>query len=166
MSLIKRCALSIAVVGSTACGPDANEKSDWIVDTFSSRDVNDRTLGLSALEHYEFLENGTLLVSSVSECEENLEGEADEYNWTRDGDNLVIVEMPADSIFEEWRITPGKDCTRVRVDPIQHGETAGSYGLTRGEVCMQKLPPCPEGTSCESCETIWCDEPPPAPCEE
>jgi len=166
MLLINRCSLVGLLLVATACGPESKDKddTDWILGVFSNRDVGDSSLGLDGVGRYNFREDGTLSIGGVSECEKNIETVTDEYEWSRESDDLVVVSVPEDSIFEEWRVTPGSDCNSVRVDQIQDGEARVSYGLTRGAVCMKELPPCPEGTSCEDCETVWCDEPPP-PCE-
>jgi hypothetical protein len=133
--------------------------------TFSTRGVPHRSVGLTSLGHYIFHEDGTLEEIAITGCEENQEELLQVYEWSRAGDALVIVDMPDGDTFEEWLVTLGDTCNTLEVDQIQDGESSGGFPLTRGAVCMKELPPCPEGTSCDSCETVWCDEPPP-PCGE
>jgi len=133
--------------------------------TFSNRKIRDHSVGLSSLGQYVFHEDGTLAVIALTECEENKPELLQEYTWSRAGDSLVVVEVPEEDIFEAWRVTPGETCDTLLVEQIQHGDPAITFPLIRGAVCMKELPPCLEGTSCETCETTWCDEAPP-PCGE
>ncbi len=167
MHLINRWGLLLLPFLTAACGPETNDNDksdDWLLGVFSNRNVGDSSPGLDGVGRYEFRDDGTLTIGGVSGCEKNIVTVTDEYQWTRKGDDAVVVELPEDSAVEEWRISPGSDCSWVQVEWLQDDEVANTTGWIRGAVCMKELPPCPEGTSCETCETIWCDEPPP-PCE-
>jgi hypothetical protein len=153
--------LALAAVG---CSTEVTESTDWMLGTFSSRFVGDRPIGLSALGQYHFREDGTLALISITNCGENREEPFQEYKWSRAGNWLVIVDMPEGDIFDEWRVTPGDNCNSVEVDQVQYGAVNGKFTLARGAVCLKELPPCEEG-DCATCETAWCDEPPP-PCDE
>ncbi len=148
------------------CSSEVEGTSDWMLGTFSNTRVNDQSIGLASLGRYEFRENGTLVLLGITHCAENREELVQEYRWRRDGDSQVIVEVPEpeNTVFQTWVVTLGKDCNTLKVDQIQDGESRGGFTLWRGAVCMQDLPPC-DGVECPSCETVWCDEPPPA-CSE
>jgi hypothetical protein len=73
--------------------------------------------------------------------------------------------MPEGDVFKEWRVSPGATCNTLHIDKIQDNNPVDSFSITRKAICMKSLPPCPEGTSCEGCETIWCDNEP-LPCRE
>ena len=167
MLVINRCSLVVLLLLAAACGPESKDKddTDWILGVFSNRDVRDDSVGLSSVAHYEFRDDGTLIGTVLRNCAENSEEPLFEYEWTRESDDAVLVELPdEDGVDNTWRMVPGSDCTWLRVESLQDGEFVDYTGWTRGAVCMKELPPCPEGTSCETCETVWCDEPPP-PCE-
>jgi hypothetical protein len=157
-------ALALVAVG---CGQvdSPDQPSDWMLGTFSDRNVKDRSVGLSSLGRYVFHDDGTLDVIAIIDCEENEERPLHRYTWSRVGDALVMVDMPEGDIYESWRVTPGEDCSTLHVEQVQHGDPIEGPTLLRGEVCMKELPPCPEGTSCETCETVWCDDAPP-PCDD
>lgn len=159
--MIKLHALSIVIVAAAACGPDANQNRDWIVGTFSNTSAGVRGHDL-AVQHYEFDENGTLSITALSGCQENEEQPLHEYKWNRTDENVIEVELPDDgSGIDAWRITPGRECSKVVREELSDGEVVDDPStLVRGAVCMSDLPPCPEGTECDSCETVWCDEAP------
>jgi hypothetical protein len=155
----------VLALAATGCGSEVTEPNDWMLGAFSSRNVKDRSPGLSALGQYHFREDGTLTLLAITNCAENREKLMEEYTWSRAGSSLVLVDMPEGAIHEEWRVTLGETCNTMQVNPIQDGEVDGRFTLWRGAVCMKELPPCEEGYECETCETAWCDEPPP-PCDE
>jgi len=155
MPVSKSCRLLVLALVVGGCGSEVEARSDWVLGTFSDHYVNDTTI--SGLNRYHFREDGTL--AETRNQEELLQ----EYKWSRAGEWLVIVDVPEDSIHDEWRVVPGETCNFVDVNPIQYGKVAGSFTLSRGAVCMKELPPCQYGLQCETCETDWCDEPPP-PC--
>lgn len=164
MHLSNRTTLALLGLALVACGPDVHETPEWMLDVFSDPGPGNRTIGLDSVSHYEFRDDGVLVVVALSECQANVEGVASEFAWTRTGDDQVVVSLPEEDAFDEWRITRSDDCRTVRLDRMQHGDPAVSFDLTRGPVCMRALPPCPEGTSCETCETVWCEDGPSA-CE-
>jgi len=162
----KSCRALLAALVVVGCSSEVEGTSDWMLGTFSDTNVNDSTAGLASLTRYEFREDGTLALTGVTHCAENRLGTPREYRWRRDGDEQVIVEIPEseNAVFQSWVITRGGECNTLQVDQIQDGEPKGGPRLWRGAVCMQDLPPC-DGVECPSCETVWCDEPPPA-CSE
>lgn len=40
---------------------------------------------------------------------------------------------------------------------------SGAPGLVRGKVCLEETSPCPSGSECDGCRTMWCDGEPPEP---
>lgn len=157
---------------AAGCGPAVEEKgdSDWMLGTFSDSFTGGHVLSVDHVEHYEFREDGTLTVTQLVGCASNVVDSVLEYEWRRDGDSKVIVDVPdpEGEFFQRWVVSPGFDCHSLRVNKIQ--VDAIQYGvdeerrLSRGTLCMMELPPC-GSPECATCGATRCDEPPPA-CEE
>lgn len=174
MHLSSRTTLALIALALVACGPEVHDKPDWMLGTFSDRSVRDASIGVTGVAHYEFLDDGTLLKGGVSECEANIESEPATYAWKRTSEETIVVNLPSTgSGVDAWEFHPGAYnadpdvesdwyCNKLRWDEVRNGVgVVGTTYLQRGAVCMKALPPCEEGTSCASCETIWCDDAPP-----
>lgn len=144
-----------------ACGPETHDKDAWMVGTFSSRDLGHRSVGVEPVTHYEFRDDGSLVVTAVLTCPSSEETPVDEFEWTSSEDDLIKVELPEDEPLDGWRFAPGSECG-LELDRVQDDRVVGTEQLTRGAVCLRDLPPCPEGSECDACETVWCDDAPPS----
>jgi len=146
-----------------ACGPEAKDANDWMLGVFSNVVVGDMSLNLSGVTHYEFKDDGRLLIGGVSECGKNIKSDDDEYRWEQTGSDTILVELPeSGSGIDAWQIRTLDDCNAVIIEELREGTVIDGYSLTRGAVCLSDdLPPCEQGTSCESCKSVWCDEAPP-----
>ena len=143
------------------------DDSDWIRGTFSTPGVGSMSVGLSGVTHYEFLQDGTLFVGGVQDCADNIEIEPERYTWERKGEDVVEVDLPDDgSGVDAWRFEPSDACEWTLMYSLRDGEPVNDgTSLTRGAVCLRETGPCAEGTSCETCETVWCEGESP-PCGE
>ncbi len=146
-----------------ACGPAAGT-SDWMLGTFSDTKIKQEAYGLG---HDEFHEDGRLVLINVTRCGENVREQVLEYEWRRDGDSHVIVELNGpEGGVDQWLISAGETCETLKVEEVVDGEAFFGFTLWRGAVCMELLPPCtPEQVERPGCKTVWCDGPPPE-CEE
>lgn len=164
MLMSKQCSALVLAMAAMGCGPESHDKADeWMLGTFSTVAVPFSDLNLNAVRHYEFREDGVLVRGGLSDCGEE-EITPEEFTWERVGDNVIEVVLPASgSGIDAWRFTVGSDCD-VLFDDLRAGQPLGDPSvLYRGAVCLQALGPgCQPGeTECNSCESIWCDEPPP-----
>jgi hypothetical protein len=157
--------LALVAALLSACGPQARDDGDWMLGTFSDPGPGLRSAGPIGLRHYEFHDDGTLSVIGVTECGDNNEELRFEAEWVQQGQDEIVVELPEEDAIDAWLITPAPECGSVQVEWLQEGAVENTTSWTRGIVCTRELPACAEGTSCESCETVWCDEPPP-PCDD
>jgi hypothetical protein len=162
MLLRTRTQLLLGCLAATACGPESKDANDWMIGVFSSPGPGNMSLGLDSVTHYEFLEDGTLLVGGVSGCASNAPRDSEARAWIAVGKNSLRIDDPAPgSVIEAWSISRGQSCGDILVDTIIAGQVTDTTSWTRGEVCLQELSPCAEGTSCETCKTVWCDDEPP-----
>lgn len=153
--------LSITV----ACGPDSIEVGSWMLGTYTGYMVNQSGQFLS-ITRYDILEDGVFVIDDV-QCDGSDLGEPKVYEWKPYAEDIIEVSFPdvAPGGIEAWRISPGSDCNKIRVEWVQVGMVVKETSLNRGELCLLALGPCPPGLECDSCKTVWCDEAPP-PCEE
>lgn len=152
----------ISLVG-LACGPEAKQANDWMLGTFSNPGPGSMRLGLNTVAHYEFEDDGTLLVGGVRECGENVRKDEKEYEWEQTHPDTLRVALPDNgSGVDAWQIRSLDDCNTVTIEELRQGTVLNVSSLTRGAVCLSdEVPPCEQGTSCESCKSVWCDEAPP-----
>lgn len=170
MLLRTRTQLLLVSLAVAACGPESNatdDANDWMIGTFSNREIGDMSIGLSGVGHYVFESDGLLLVGGVHDCSQNLESDSQEHRWKKgNSDGSIVVQLPAsESGVDAWQFRAMGACDSIYFEELRQGVVVGVTSLTRGAVCLSDaLPPCADGTSCETCKTVWCDEDPPA-CE-
>jgi hypothetical protein len=158
--------VGLGLAALVACGPEAHgeaEQPEWLIGTFSTVGPGRRDINVNSVGHYEFHEDGTLIESGVSGCVTPTPTEPVTRTWERDGD-VVRVELPEEEALDEWVVSEAPECNLINVQWIQHASIVEMFYWTRGRVCLRELPPCAQGTSCASCETVMC-EGEPDPCE-
>ena len=64
-------------------------------------------------------------------------------------------------VFTSDECTSGLES--IKVEDVRDGEAQQPSFLVRGDACLQQVA-CPDGTQCDDCNTVWCDDPPP-PCD-
>lgn len=145
-----------------ACGPQDAGNVDALFGTYSEIPAGISNQNTSISRNYVIQEDGTFLIQGYKNCGAD-ELQPEEYQWVRHGDDAIEVLFPDadEGAIESWRITRGADCNQIVVEWYQGGKPVKKLAVTRGEVCVEPTPPCP-GSTCESCRTVWCDEPPPA----
>lgn len=164
MLMKKLCCLLFLALAAAGCSP--GDSSPWILGTFSNVRVGVQSHTSEPVTHYEFREDGALVIRVLKSCEPNRGTVDDELQWSTEGDSLVVAEVTDNTFLEALHFKPGENCNRLQVNMVDNGTPSVGLPLWRGAVCFNKLPPCPpDAQQCDSCETVWCDEPPP-PCTD
>ena len=159
MHLSSRTTLALIALALVACGPEVHDKPDWMLGTFSDPGPGNRSLGLDAITHYEFRDDGEFVVGGVHDCATNAKLDERQLVWVREGNDVVRVDHPEPGQdVESWRISNQEKCASVTVERIRgDGVVLDTGTWYRGEVCLHRLPPCPVGTECDGCESVWCE---------
>jgi hypothetical protein len=170
MHLSQAIVLLLLGLALSACGPSVHnkpEQPDWMLGVFSTPGPGDRTVGLNAIAHYAFGDDGVLAVGGVYDCATNTEQEEQELPWVLESDDVVRIDDPQPGLdVAAWRVSRADTCEYVTVERVLSDGLVTDFGTWyRGAVCLEKLPPCPIGTECDGCESVWCDGAPPD-CEE
>ncbi len=146
-----------------ACGPEVAEENTWMLGTFSTRSANG--YNIPSVFHYEFREDGTLVVSGVSDYGKR-SVEPVEYTWEYlDDESIEVVLAEPQGGVDHWRVSPGRDCNLLRFKGFQGSDELFEDVLHRGKVCLLEGGMCPSGSNCDANMSAYCDDPPPA-CEE
>lgn len=167
---MKRTRISLVGLGLAAlvaCGPEAHgepEQPEWLTGTFSTVGPGRRDINVNSVGHYEFHEDGTLIESGVSGCVTPTPTEPVTRTWERDGDVVRVDDPEPGTVIDAWVVREGEACDFVYVDRVEGDLQTDFIQWARGKICLRELPPCPQGTSCASCETVMC-EGEPDPCE-
>lgn len=148
-----------------ACGPDVEERADWMLGTFSHTNADVVVQG--TITRYTIHEDNTFEIIGLYGCrnDEILTGE---YAWKNDGSDAIDVFDPGGGDvggFDAWRLQRTGDCNRLLMEFIDGGRVVADEPIYRGVMCMQELDPCDPGVECDGCQTVWCDGSPPA-CDE
>lgn len=146
-----------------ACGPGAPEEAPppaWVLGTFS--DHTSAAQNVPGLMHYEFREDGSVIVSGVGDYGRAPFGPV-EYVWDGDGVDAIDVTLPSpiDGV-DRWRITRTSDCKRIELQYFRGEEQDRVQSLYRGSICLVPSDACPAG-DCNQNEVEWCDGKP-VPC--
>jgi hypothetical protein len=158
----------LIALAAAGCGPEVEVEeegsSDWMLGTFSAayEESPGGVASVARVIHFEFREDGTLVVTHLGGCAANTIELVQEYEWRRLGDSEVVVAVPdPDSrFFHTWSFTPLVTCSTLQLRELQDGVETKRV-LSRGTLCMKKAPPC-GSPECPSCTTERCDEPQPA----
>lgn len=158
----------LAGSSTLACGPEAVEHGDWMLGTFSLTGAEHVVTGSTT--RYVIHEDQVLELVDIHGCGANREELVDEYPWKHNEGDSIDVYEPGGGRYDfmgvqAWRLRETDDCNRLEVEEIRDGRVVGELPFFRGAICMEDLPPCEPGRECDSCKTVWCDEPP-APCDE
>lgn len=154
-------AISASVPWLGGCGPERTSVEEtWMLGTFSNR-APGLTSQDSALTHYEVHADFRFLIVDVTGCGENIATVREEHRWESTADDVIEVDVQdEESVLDAYRVRRGPSCDRVSFEQVFGPEISGPDNFPRGAVCMRDLPPCgPDEVECDSCETIWCDEP-------
>jgi hypothetical protein len=155
-----------ALGGLGACGPKTDDVS-WAVGEYSG--ASEEGFSTLSVDRLDIHDDGTLRFFSVGQCwVAESENHVREYLWEPEREAVIRVYHPDGEQVEgrdELRISPGSECSSIDIARIRNGEVTSTQSMYRGALCL--IPPsetCSDGPQCDSCETVWCSEPPPA-CE-
>jgi hypothetical protein len=160
---VKRTNIALVGLGLAAlasCGPEAHGEPDqpeWLIGTFSTVAPGISDINVNSVGHYEFREDGTLTVAGVSGCRTPAPIEPVIKQWEVDGGVVRVDDPEPGTVFDAWVLRQGETCGVVYVDRVEGEQQKEFTQWARGRVCLRELPPCPQGTSCASCQTVLCD---------
>ncbi|NUO49135.1 MAG: hypothetical protein HOV80_09795 [Polyangiaceae bacterium] len=168
MLLSKSYRLLLIALAAAGCGPEVEVEeegtSDWMLGTFSAayEESPGGVASVARVIHFEFREDGTLVLTQLGGCAANYVELIQEYEWRRAGDSEVTVLVPdsESGFFETWSFTPLVTCNTLQLREVVDGVEFKRV-LRRGTLCMKTAPPC-GSPECPWCATELCDEPQPS----